>query len=68
LWINAPHRDDPDNYYVQYWQPEWQKVITGDAQSLISGIVTQGFDGVVLGGVDAYLFFEGAINAEEEGQ
>lgn len=68
LWINAPHRDDPDNYYVQYWQPEWQKVISGDPQSFIYGVINQGFDGVVLGGVDAHRFFEGAVNAEEEGK
>ncbi|MDA0305392.1 MAG: hypothetical protein O3B76_03795 [Proteobacteria bacterium] len=66
-WISAPVRDDPDRNYVQYWRPEWQRIITGDAKSYIYGIIRQGFDGVVLEGVEeAYRFFESGGEEEEE--
>lgn len=68
LWISAPVRGDPDRYYVQFWRPEWQRIITGDTQSYIYGIIDQGFDGVVLSGLDAYRFFEGGSEFEEAAQ
>ena len=57
-FLGAPVADDPDKYYVQYWHPEWQKLMMGTIKSYAYGIVTQGFDGVVIDGVDAYVFFE----------
>ena len=57
-FINAPHRGDPDRYYVEYWQPGWKKLIAGDTNSYIYGIIRQGFDGVLIDGLDAYKFFE----------
>lgn len=66
-WITAPVRDDPDRNYVQFWRPEWQRIITGDTKSYIYGIIRQGFDGVVLEGVEeAYRFFETGGEEEEE--
>ena len=65
-WIDAPVRDDPDRYFVQYWRPEWQRIITGDTKSYIYGIIAQGFDGVILEGVEeAYRFFEGGGEEDE---
>lgn len=66
-WISAPVRDDPDRYHVQFWQPEWQRIISGDAKSYIYGLVQLGFDGVVLEGMEeAYRFFETGGEQEEE--
>jgi cysteinyl-tRNA synthetase len=66
-WISAPLRDDPDSHYVQFWRPEWQRLITGDTKSYIYGLVALGFDGVVLEGMeDAYRFFETGGEEEEE--
>jgi len=64
LWISAPYKGDPDRYNIQFWQPEWQRIISGDTQSFLYGIIKQGFDGVVLDGLEAYKFFEGG--GEEE--
>ena len=64
-FINAPHRGDPDRYYVEYWQPEWKKLIAGDTNSYIYGIIRQGFDGVLIDGLNAYKYFEGS-GAESE--
>ena len=67
IWIKAPVRDDPDSYHVEFWRPEWQRIIAGDTQSYVYGIIAQGFDGVVLTGVEeAYRFFEAGDEQEEE--
>ncbi|NQV98850.1 MAG: endo alpha-1,4 polygalactosaminidase [Rhodospirillales bacterium] len=63
-WINSPLRDDPDRYHVEYWNADWQGVMSGNPNSYLYGIIAQGFDGVVLDGLDVYKFFEGGSEAE----
>ncbi|MBT3990793.1 MAG: hypothetical protein HON14_08610 [Rhodospirillaceae bacterium] len=58
-FLSGPTPGNPDKYNVQYWQPGWRKIITGNTKSYLYGIVAQGFDGVVLDGLDSYKFFEG---------
>ncbi|NIZ03387.1 hypothetical protein HCZ99_17475 [Thalassospira lucentensis] len=41
-------------HHVQYWSPEWQRLIYGSEGSYLGGIMKLGFDGVVLGGLDEY--------------
>ena len=65
LWISAPYPGDADKYFVEFWRPEWRKMITGDTDSYVYGIVKQGFDGVVLDDVEAYRYFEGGMEAVE---
>jgi cysteinyl-tRNA synthetase len=65
-WINAPYPGDPDRYYVQFWRPEWQKLIAGDTKSYLYGIIAQGFDGVVLSGLNSYRYFLGDGEREED--
>lgn len=65
-WINAPVREDPDRYNVEFWREAWQQVISGSPNSYVYGLIAQGFDGVVLTGVEAFKFFEGG--GEEETQ
>ena len=68
-WINAPVRGDPDRYNVQFWNPGWQQIISGNPNSYVYGLIAQGFDGVVITGVEAYKFFEGGGEEEtREGQ
>ncbi len=67
LWISAPTPADPDRYFVEYWQPEWQRIITGNTDSYLYGLIQQGFDGVILEGLDSYRFFEGGLDAYNEG-
>ena len=68
LWICAAFPADPDKYYVEYWHPEWQRIIAGNTDSYIYGVIAQGFDGVVLDGLEAYRFFEGGGELEEANQ
>ncbi|MDA1090605.1 MAG: hypothetical protein O3A85_09870 [Proteobacteria bacterium] len=66
-WIKAPFRDDPDSYNVEFWRPEWQRIISGDTNSYLYGIIALGFDGVVLEGIEgAYRFFESGGEEQEE--
>ncbi|MBT3359845.1 MAG: hypothetical protein HN403_09495 [Rhodospirillales bacterium] len=65
-WISAPVPGNPDRFFVQYWNPEWRKIISGDANSYIYGIIRQGFDGVILDGMENYRFFEGGLEALAE--
>ena len=59
-FLGSPVLGEPDNHYVQYWNPAWKNIIAGDTKSYTYGIIAQGYDGVVIDGVDSYLFFEGA--------
>ncbi|CCQ74040.1 hypothetical protein [Magnetospira sp. QH-2] len=63
-WVDSPYPGQPDSYYAQYWNPEWQQILTGNTNSYVYGIIAQGFDGVVLEGLDVYHFFEGDIEAD----
>ncbi|MHA1598329.1 MAG: hypothetical protein ACTSV1_06365 [Alphaproteobacteria bacterium] len=65
-WIREPFRDNPDKYRVQYWRQPWQNIIFGNTNSYVYGLVAQGFDGVVIEGLDAYKFFIGNLEDEEE--
>ena len=58
--IAEPTPTNPDKYYVRYWYKAWQDSITGTPKAYVYGIFKQGFDGVVIDGINAYSFFEGA--------
>jgi cysteinyl-tRNA synthetase len=58
-FIAAPTDKNPDKFTVQYWDPGWRDIIFGNANSYIYGLIAQGYDGVVLDGVESFRFFEG---------
>ena len=52
---------------MEFWRPEWQRIIYGDTKSYVYGLITLGFDGVILEGIEeSYRFFEGGGEQEEE--
>ena len=57
-FISESIPENPDKHYVEYWQAGWRRIITGNTNSYIYGIIKQGFDGVILGGLDSFKFFE----------
>ncbi len=65
-FIDASMAGDPDRHWVQYWRTNWQRIVTGNEDSYLFGVMTQGFDGVVLAGIDAYRHFEGGPKDEEQ--
>ena len=50
-----------DRYYVRFWDAGWQNMIAAQQGSYLQGVLRQGFDGVLLDGVEAYKFFEGSV-------
>jgi cysteinyl-tRNA synthetase len=53
-WIKKKYEGYDDEFYVEYWNPEWQKIITGNKNSYIRKIVDAGFDGAFLDNIEAY--------------
>ncbi len=53
-WINALDRSNPGKFHIEFWNPAW-KAIVGKT---FAGLVEQGFDGIVLAGVDNYRRWE----------
>jgi cysteinyl-tRNA synthetase len=57
-WIIEENPDWEGNYKVQYWDPEWQAIISSGEDSYLSKIINAGFDGVYLDIIDAFEYFE----------
>ncbi|SCY06466.1 endo alpha-1,4 polygalactosaminidase [Flavobacterium caeni] len=55
-WIKKKYEGYRDEFYVEYWNPEWQKIIYGNDQSYMKKILDAGFDGAYLDNVEAYYF------------
>jgi len=53
-WLGAENPDWPGNYAVQYWDPQWQRLIMGTPEAYLDRIVAAGFDGVYLDRIDAF--------------
>ena len=48
----------PGNFYVRYWDKDWQDIIYGNDNSYLKKILDAGFDGVYLDIIDAFEQFE----------
>jgi cysteinyl-tRNA synthetase, unknown class len=46
------------NFRTNYWQPDWQAIISGNDKSIINQLIVSGFDGAYLVGLDAYELYE----------
>jgi cysteinyl-tRNA synthetase, unknown class len=55
-WLDRENSRWKGNFAVQFWEPDWQRLIFGGPGSHLDRIVAQGFDGVYLDRADA--FFE----------
>ena len=51
-WIKKKYAGYPDEFWVEYWNDEWQAIIFGYIQKIIDA----GFDGVYLDNVEAYYY------------
>lgn len=58
VWLAEKNPEWRGNYKVRYWDPEWQNLIVGDADSYLEKILTAGFDGAYLDLIDAFEYFE----------
>lgn len=57
-WIGAVNPKWKGNYPVEYWRPEWKRIIYGSPEAYLDKIIDAGFDGVYLDIIDAYETFE----------
>jgi len=57
-WLDEPDATWSDDYWVRYWDPEWQAIIYGSPESYLDRIIELGFDGVYLDRVDAYEYYQ----------
>jgi len=57
-WLEDPDPVWAGDYWVRFWDPEWQRIIFGTPDSYLDQIIALGFDGVYLDRVDAYQYFE----------
>src|SRR3954471_4102343 len=46
------------NYPVEYWQPEWKRILYGSPDAYLDKIIDAGYDGVYLDVVEGYELFE----------
>lgn len=59
-WLSRRNPQWKGNYKVQYWSREWQRIVLG----YLDRIIEDGFDGVYLDIVDAYLYWSDPGNGE----
>lgn len=57
-WMEAEDPNWPGNYYVKYWDSEWQSIIYGNNNSYLKRIMDARFDGAYLDIIDAFEYFE----------
>lgn len=57
-WLKKEDPNWKGNFYVNYWDKEWKRIIYAGAESYLSRILARGFDGVYLDLIDAYEYFE----------
>lgn len=50
-WIKKPYLGYSDEFWVEFWDPEWQSIIYGNNGSYIKRIIDAGFDGAYLDNV-----------------
>jgi cysteinyl-tRNA synthetase len=55
-WIKKKYEGYDDEYWVEFWNNEWQDIIYGNDNSYIKKIIDAGFDGAFLDNVEAYYF------------
>ena len=59
-WIAARYSDPLyyNEYWVKFWEKDWQDIIFGNRYSFIDKILASGFDGVYLDNLEVYAYFE----------
>jgi cysteinyl-tRNA synthetase len=53
-WLGKENSRWAGNYAVQFWRPQWQRLLFGEPESYLDRILAQGFDGIYLDRADAF--------------
>lgn len=54
IWIKKAYEGYDEEFYVQFWNKDWQNIIFGNDESYVKKIIDAGFDGAYLDNVEAY--------------
>jgi cysteinyl-tRNA synthetase, unknown class len=65
-WLGPQNAIWAGNYVVDFWQPDWQKLIFGQSDSYVDRLLEAGFDGVYLDRADVYDEFKNRPTAKAE--
>ena len=65
-WLHHENVQWKGNYYVRFWEPEWQNIIFGTPDSYLDRIIYAGFDGVYLDRADIYAYWETVRSSSED--
>ena len=57
-WLGRENPEWEGNYQVEYWDKGWKQILYKSENSYLSKVLKAGFDGVFLGQVGAYEYFE----------
>lgn len=55
-WLKKPYKGYVNEFWVEFWHPDWRNIIFGNNESYIKKIIDAGFDGAYLDNVEAYYF------------
>jgi len=55
-WIKKKYEGYEDEYWVEFWNKEWQDIIFGNDGSYLKKIIDSGFDGAYLDNTEGYYF------------
>lgn len=53
-WIKKKYEGYSDEFWVQFWDSEWQNILFGNSDSYLSKIQAAQFDGVYLDNIEAF--------------
>lgn len=53
-WLIGANPDWRENYYVRFWDRDWQRLLFGDENCYIDRIASAGFDGIYLDRCDVH--------------
>ncbi len=57
-WLRPVNPEWKGNYPVEYWQPEWKRILYGSPDAYLDKIIDAGFDGAYLDLIESYETFE----------
>jgi cysteinyl-tRNA synthetase len=55
-WLKRKYEGYKDEFWVKFWETEWQDIIYGNENSYTKKIIEAGFDGAYLDNIEAYYF------------
>jgi len=56
-WLDEPDPDWTGDYWVKFWDPDWQRIIYGEPDAYLDRLIALGCDGVYLDRIDAYEYY-----------